>query len=60
MRNRDAERIEDEIAGAERPERQLGLSCEYLLQALDGLHAAGDPAHLFTHWRRFPPNNPAA
>jgi hypothetical protein len=60
MSNRDAERIEQEIAGVERPERDLGLSGEYLLQALDGLHAAGDPAHLFAHWRRFPPKDPAA
>ena len=50
---------EEEIAGIERPERHAGLSGEYLLQALDGLHDAGDPAHLFAHWRRFPPDDPA-
>jgi hypothetical protein len=58
MANRDAERVEEEIAGIERPERHAGLSGEYLLQALDGLHDAGDPAHLFAHWRRFPPDDP--
>jgi hypothetical protein len=60
MSNRDAERLEEEIAGVERPERGLRLSGEYLLQALDGVHAAGDPAHLFAHWRRFPPKDPVA
>lgn len=58
MANREAERIEEEIAGVERPERHAGLSGEYLLQALDGLHDAGDPAHLFGYWRRFPPSDP--
>jgi hypothetical protein len=58
MANRDAERVEEEIAGIERPDRHAALSGEYLLQALDGLHDAGDPAHLFAHWRRFPPNDP--
>ncbi|HEV7938050.1 MAG TPA: hypothetical protein VGP18_08510 [Solirubrobacteraceae bacterium] len=58
MANRDAERLEEEITGIERPERHAGLSGEYLLQALDGLHDAGDPAHLFAHWRRFPPDDP--
>ena len=58
MANRDAERIDEEVAGIERPERHAGLSGEYLLQALDGLHDAGDPAHLFAHWRRFPPEDP--
>ncbi len=58
MANRDAERIDEEVAGIERPERHAGLSGEYLLQALDGLHDAGDPAHLFAHWCRFPPEDP--
>ncbi len=58
MANRDSERLEEEIAGVERPERGVGLSGEYLLQALDGLHDAGDPAHLYAHWRRFPPPDP--
>jgi hypothetical protein len=58
MVDRDSERLEEEIAGVERPERDVGLSGEYLLQALDGLHNAGDPAHLYAHWRRFPPPDP--
>jgi hypothetical protein len=58
MANRDSERLGEEIAGVERPERDVGLSGEYLLQALDGLHDAGDPAHLYAHWRRFPPAEP--
>lgn len=56
---RDSERLEEEIAGVERPDRDVGLSGEYLPQALDGLHDAGDPAHLYAHWRRFPPKDPA-
>lgn len=58
MPNRDSERLDEEIAGIERPERDVGLSGEYLLQALDSLHDAGDPAHLYAHWRRFPPTEP--
>jgi hypothetical protein len=57
MPNRDKERLEEELAGATRPSRERGLSGEYLLQALESLHAAGDPAALFDHWRRFPPKD---
>jgi len=60
MANRDADRIEEEIAGAERPGRDAGLSGDYLLQALEALDEAGDPSVLFAHWRRFPPKDPAA
>jgi hypothetical protein len=46
--SRDEERIEEEIAGAERPARPRNMSAAYLQQALDALHAAGNAASLYT------------
>lgn len=52
--HRDQQRLEEEIAGAERPLRPESLSSDYLMQALENLHDAGDPAALFAYYRRFP------
>lgn len=49
--SRDIERVEEEIAGAERPIRPRGLASEYLRQAAEAFHAAGDPGHLYAQWR---------
>lgn len=51
---RDRERLEEEIAGVERPPRPETLSSDYLMQAVEGLDDAGNPAVLFGHYRRFP------
>jgi len=55
---RDEKRFEDEIAGVERPERPESLAADYLAQALEYLHDAGDPAALYAHYRNFPPADP--
>jgi len=54
----DEQRFGEEIAGVERPARPASLAGEYLTQAIEQLHDAGDPLHLYQHWRRFPPKNP--
>lgn len=48
---RDVERVEEEIAGVERPQRPRGLASEYLRQAAEAFHAAGDPEQLYAQWR---------
>jgi hypothetical protein len=53
--DRDEQRIEEEIAGAVRPERRRSLSSGYLRQAVDALSEAGDPSVLYRHWRDRPP-----
>src|SRR4051794_26043216 len=58
MRSRDAIRLEEEIAGAVRPSRRPTLAGDYLLQAFDAFQQAGDPAHLYEHWRGHPPPDP--
>lgn len=40
-----------------RPPRAESLAGDYLMQAVEHLHDAGDPAHLFDHWRRHPSAN---
>ncbi len=52
--------IEEELQGAERSPRPVSLAGEYLTEAIDRLHDAGDPAYLYEHWRRFPPKEPKA
>ena len=59
MPRRDTERIEEEIAGVERPPRPRGLSSDYLQQAAEAFHAAGDPAHLYRHWASKPQSDQA-
>lgn len=54
----DERRIEEELRGAERPPRAASLAGEYLADAIDRLHDAGDPAYLYEHWRQFPPKDP--
>jgi hypothetical protein len=54
----DERRIEEELQGAERPVRPASLAGDYLMEAIDAFHDAGDPAHLYEHWRRFPPKDP--
>jgi hypothetical protein len=56
----DQRRIEEEIAGVGRPSQPASLAGEYLMEAVDWLHNAGDPAYLFAHWQRFPPADPNA
>lgn len=51
----DGPRFEEEIAGVTRPPRPASLAGDYLTEAIEALHAGGDPAHLFGHWRRHPP-----
>lgn len=53
--SRDAERIDEEIAGAGRPQRPRSLSGAYLQQAVDALSDAADPVALYRHWRERPP-----
>jgi hypothetical protein len=55
---RDAERIEEEIAGAVRGPRPRSLASDYLRQATDALDAAGDPGHLYRKWRNSMPPRP--
>ena len=55
MSHRDEERIEEEIVGIERPPRPRGLASDYLHQAAEAFHAAGDPAALYRRWRPKPP-----
>lgn len=50
----DDERIESGTGSSERPERPRNLSAAYLKQAVDSLHAAGDPEVLFRR-NRVPP-----
>lgn len=57
MSSRDEQRIEEEILGLQRPPRPRGLASDYLHQAADAFHAAGDPGHLYRQW---PPKLPAA
>jgi hypothetical protein len=38
--------------------RRAGVSDEYLLQALEGLQNAGDPAYMFAYWRWCSPKAP--
>ena len=54
--SRDEERIEEEIAGARRPGRPRNLSSTYLEQAVDTLHAMGNPPSLYKSWP--PPQAP--
>jgi hypothetical protein len=54
----DERRIGEEIAGVGRPPQPASLAGEYLTEAIDWLHMAGDPAYLYAHWRRFPPSDP--
>jgi hypothetical protein len=56
--SRDAERIEEEIAGAVRGLRPRSLASDYLRQAADALDAAGDPSHLYRKWRGSMPPRP--
>lgn len=56
--SRDAERIEEEIAGAVRGLRPRSLASDYLRQAADALDAAGDPGHLYREWRGSVPPRP--
>jgi len=56
MSKRDAQRIEEDIAGAERIMRPRTLASGYLHQSAEAMHAAGDPRHLYRQWRqRMPP-----
>lgn len=54
---RDRQRIQEELEGVERPPRPRGLASDYLHQAAEAFHAAGDPADLYRQWR---PNMPPA
>jgi hypothetical protein len=55
----DEKRFAEEIAGVVRPPRPESLAGEYLTQAINALHDAGDPSVLFAHWRKFKPGDPA-
>jgi hypothetical protein len=55
--NPDELRINDELAGAVRPERPASLAGEYLTEAIDSLENAGDAAYLYAHWHKFPPED---
>lgn len=56
--SRDAERIQEEIAGEVRGLRPRSLASDYLRQAADALDAAGDPGHLYRKWRGSMPLRP--
>ncbi len=57
MSTPDERRIQEEIDGTERLPRPASLAGEYLTEAIEALHDAGDPAYLYAHWRRFPPSD---
>jgi hypothetical protein len=48
--SRDEDRIEEEIAGAERPIRPRNLSSTYMQEAVDALHAMGNAPSLYKPW----------
>ena len=50
----DEQRFDEEIAGTERAPRPASLAGDYLMEAIERLHDAGDPRYLYQHWRRFP------
>jgi len=58
MSKRDAQRIEEDIDGAERIMRPRTLASDYLHQSAEAMHAAGDPAHLYRQWRSKMPPTP--
>jgi hypothetical protein len=40
-----------------RAPRPPSLASEYLMEAIESLHAAGDAGHLFAFWRQHPPSD---